>query len=172
MTELEKQKLSKDEFIYWTKWINMRWPNVKANTNEVISLYNDFSIFNDDILGQAAVEQLDEGSEFFSWPKLKKRCKEIYNNKLIDEVSNANTKQAKKELLKDKPGSLKQYLTSQGWNSFEEAIFYTRVRLYRTNNLYNWDMPSMEKYINMDYKTAVENGWKMGMIFNDNKNKA
>jgi hypothetical protein len=72
MTELEKIKLSKDEFIYWTKWINMRWPNVKTSAAEIKSLYNDFSIYNDDILGQAAVEQLDEGSEFFSWPKLKR----------------------------------------------------------------------------------------------------
>ena len=100
MTELEKIKLSKDEFIYWTKWISMRWPSVKTSAAEIKSLYNDFSIYNDDILGQAAVEQLDEGSEFFSWPKLKKRCKEIYNEILIDQVNAAKSKQEKKELLK------------------------------------------------------------------------
>jgi hypothetical protein len=165
MTELEKIKLSKDEFIYWTKWINMRWPNVKTSAAEIKSLYNDFSIYNDDILGQAAVEQLDEGSEFFSWPKLKRRCKEIYNELLIDQVNAAKSKQEKKELLKDRPGTLGAYLASQGWKSFEEAIFYTRVRLYRTNKLYSWDMPSMEKYKDMEYKEAVENGWKMGLMF-------
>jgi len=77
-------------------------------------------------------------------------------------------KQEKKELLKDRPGTLGAYLASQGWKSLEEAIFYTRVRLYRTNSLYSWDMPSMEKYKDMEYKQAIENGWKMGMMFNDN----
>ena len=172
MTEIELKKLNKDEFIYWTNWIGTRWPNAKVNTNQIKSLYTDFSIYTDDILGQAAVEQLDEGGEFFSWPKLKKRCKEIYSDKLIEQINNAKSIKHKKELKKDRPGTLAAYLKSQGWKSFEEAIYYTRIRLYRENKLFAWDMPSMEQYKYMDFKTAKKNGWHMGVFIDDNKNKA
>ena len=68
MSQIQKIKLERKEFIYWANWIAMRWPNAKIDQTQIKSLYHDFSIYTDDILGQAAVEQLDEGSEFFSWP--------------------------------------------------------------------------------------------------------
>ena len=135
MKELTKTKLKREEFIYWANWISTRWPNAKVGSSEIKSLYHDFSIYTDDILGQAAVEQLDEGSEFFSWPKLKKRCKEIYNEALLDSIQKAKTLKEKKELQKNKPGTLQAYLKANGWRTTEEAIFYTRVRLYRQKKL-------------------------------------
>ena len=95
MTELATKTLSKEEFIYWTNWISMRWPSVKNDPNQLKSLYEDFSHFNDEIIGQAAVEQLDQGSEFFSWPKLKKRCKEIYFEELKQRIDQAKTQKHK-----------------------------------------------------------------------------
>jgi len=169
MTQLEIKKLTKDEFIYWSDWIGMRWPSIKNESGSIKSLYNDFSIYNDDILGQAAVEQLDEGNDFFSWPKLKRRCKEIYNDQLKEKVNAARSLEHKKELLKDKPSSFQSYLKANGWSSTDEAIFYTRVRLYKQKKLFHWDMPNMEKYVDMDYKTAKDNGWKQGLIAMEDK---
>ena len=162
MTELATKTLSKEEFIYWTNWISMRWPSVKNDPNQLKSLYEDFSHFNDEIIGQAAVEQLDQGSEFFSWPKLKKRCKEIYFEELKQRIDQAKTQKHKQELIADKPSSFRQYLNQNGWDSADEAIFYTRVRLYRENNLLSWDMPNMQPYVDMDYKSAKDAGWKQG----------
>ncbi len=162
MTELAKRTLSKEEFVYWSNWISMRWPSVKNDPKQLKSLYEDFSHFNDDIIGQAAVEQLDQGSEFFSWPRLKKRCKEIYFEELKQRIDQAKTEKHKQDLMQDKPSSFRQYLNQNGWNSADEAIFYTRVRLYRENKLLSWDMPNMKKFVDMDYKSAKDAGWKQG----------
>ena len=164
MSQIEKIKLERKEFIYWANWIAMRWPNAKIDQTQIKSLYHDFSIYTDDILGQAAVEQLDEGSEFFSWPKLKKRCKEIYNEALLDSIQKAKTLREKKELQRNKPGTLQAYLKTNGWKTTEEAIFYTRVRLYRQKKLFDWDMKNMEDYINCTFEEAKEKGWTIGMF--------
>jgi hypothetical protein len=164
MKELTKTKLEREEFIYWANWISMRWPNAKVGSSEIKSLYHDFSIYNDEIVGQAAVEQLDEGSEFFSWPKLKRRCKEIYNNLLLESIENAKTKKEKQELLRDKPGSLQAYLKQNGWKTIEEAMFYTRIRLFRENKLFEWDKDSMKDYVDLSYEEAKTKGWTLGMF--------
>jgi len=163
MNELDTLKLSKEEFIYWANWINTRWPNIKTDPNTIKSLYTDFSIYPDDILGKAAVEQLDEGSEFFSWSKLRKRCKELYNDYLIEQINETKDKQKIEELKKDRPGTLKAYLKSQGWKNLEEAVFYTSVRLYRQNKLYEPGMRAFKKYKDMNFNEAKEQGWKLGL---------
>jgi len=163
MNELETNKLSKEEFIYWANWISTRWSNVKTDPKSIKSLYADFLVFPDDILGKAAIEQLDLGDEFFSWPKLKKRCKELYNEYLIEKINQTKNKEKIEELQNDKPGSLGAYLKSQGWKSFEEAVFYKTVELYRKKQLYKPGMEAFKKYKDMDYKQARENGWVLGL---------
>lgn len=166
MKELEKNKLTKEEFIYWANWISMRWSNIKADSNTIRSLYNDFSIYNDNILGQAAIEQLDEGGEFFSWPKLKRRCKEIYNGHLIDAVNDARTKQEKELLIKNQGSGLTDYLKSQGWKNIEEAIFYTTKKLYNNGRLYKPGVKAFSKYKDLTYLEAKNKGWKLGLMDN------
>ena len=81
---------------------------------------------------------------------------------LKQKIDQAKTQKHKQELIADKPSSFRQYLNQNGWDSADEAIFYTRVRLYRENNLLSWDMPNMQPYVDMDYKSAKDAGWKQG----------
>jgi hypothetical protein len=43
-------------------------------------------------------------------------------------------------------------------------MFYTRIRLYRENKLFEWDKDSMKDYINLTYEEAKTKGWTLGMF--------
>ena len=76
--------MTKDEFIYWTGWLKVRWPNAQLGEYTVKSLYKDFEIFDDDVFGKVLLDYFDSGNEFLDWSKIKKRCKE-YQTQVFSE---------------------------------------------------------------------------------------
>ena len=51
--------MTKDEFIYWTGWLKIRWPNAQLGEYTVKSLYKDFEIFDDNVFGKVLLDYFD-----------------------------------------------------------------------------------------------------------------
>ena len=52
--------MTKDEFIYWTGWLKVRWPNAQLGEYTIKSLYKDFEIFDDDVFGKVLLDYFDK----------------------------------------------------------------------------------------------------------------
>ena len=75
--------MTKDEFIYWTGWLKVRWPNAQLGEYTVKSLYKDFEIFDDDVFGKVLLDYFDSGNEFLDWSKIKKGAKNTRHRSLV-----------------------------------------------------------------------------------------
>ena len=62
------------------------------------------------------------------------------------------------------PKHFDRYIKTQGWNSLEEAIFYTSKRLYKMGQLYKPTQEAFAKYADLDFNEATEQGWKLGLV--------
>ena len=51
--------MQKNEYLYWVEWIKIRWPNTKMVEKSIISLYEDFQIYSDDVFGKCMLEYFD-----------------------------------------------------------------------------------------------------------------
>jgi len=155
--------MNKNEFAYWIEWIKVRWPNSKIDATKMQSLYLDFSNFSDEIFGQAVLEQYDGGEEFFSFPTIKKRCKQLYIDEIQDKLHKKALASKSEEAKADKPSSLRAYLAMEGWKTLEEAVFYTTVRLYREKKLLDWQYADFKRFTKMSFKEAKDVGWRFGL---------
>tara|TARA_R100000734_G_C3292009_1_gene83723 strand:+ start:208 stop:690 length:483 start_codon:yes stop_codon:yes gene_type:complete len=155
--------MQKNEYLYWVSWIKVRWPNAKLVEESIKSLYKDFEIYSDDVFGKCMIEYFDQGHEFINWSDIKKRCRELQVEEFTEKATQIALNKKNKELEADKPTGLGSYLKTQGWNSLEEAIFYTSKRLYKLNQLYKPSMEAFKQYKDMDFTQAKENGFRLGL---------
>jgi len=148
--------MTKEQFEHWVQYIQLRWGK-KYSKHEISSLYDDYKDFSDEAVGKAVIEQYSADTEYFSWSKLKNRSREIHYDNLR-EIQDNNFIAGILENPKNKSG-LDDYLKSQGWKSFDEAVFYTTQRLFRTKKLYKPGVEAFKRFKDMDYTAAKEAGW-------------
>lgn len=155
--------MEKNEYLYWVEWIKVRWPNTKLLEQSIKNLYDDFKIYSDEVFGKCMIEYFDQGNEFINWSAIKKRCKELQIEEYSNKAQQIALESKNKDLEEDKPTGLMSYIKSQGWNSLEEAVFYTSKRLYRMNQLYKPSKEAFAKYHDMEYKEAKDQGFRLGL---------
>ena len=162
--------MQKSEFIYWTNWLKVRWPNANLGEFQIKSLYDDFKIYEDNVFGQVLLDYFESGNEFLDWSKIKKRCKEFQISAFEKQTQFIREHKALESQKADPPSTLKLYLKQKGYESFAEAVFYKSKDLYKVG-FRDWQRKLFEPYINMTYNEAVENGWRYGLgtFTNDRK---
>ena len=125
--------------------------------------YN-FEIYSDEVFGKTLLEYFDQGNEFLNWSDIKKRCRELQIEEFSQHAHKKALEKKSKEYEQDRPTGLGNYLKTQGWNSLEEAIFYTSKRLYKMGQLYKPTQEAFAKYADLDFNEATEQGWKLGLV--------
>ena len=155
--------MTKDEFIYWTGWLKVRWPNAQLGEFTVKSLYKDFEIFDDNVFGKVLLDYFDSGNEFLDWSKIKKRCKEYQTQVFSDKAQQIREQKSLEDKAVDPPSSLQSYLKMLGYKTFAEAVFYKTKDLYKYGGLRDWQRKLFEPYRKLSYDEAKTKGWRYGI---------
>ena len=164
--------MQKNEFIYWTNWLKIRWPNAKLNEFEIKSLFDDFKIYDDEVFGKVLLDYFESGNEFLDWSKIKKLCKEFQIQSFRDKSQLLNEQKQLESKKADPPSSLQSYLKMLGYKTFAEAVFYKTQDLYKFGGLRDWQREIFKPYVGLTYQVATEKGWRygLGIKLNDRRN--
>ncbi len=155
--------MDKKQFLYWCQWLKIRWPNAKLDDLTVKSLFEDFKIYDDDVFGGVLLGYFDSGNDFLDWSKLKKLCREAQVEQVATQVQQKKLAAQEEEQKVDPPSSLETYLEMNGYKSFAEAVFYKTQNLYKYNKIRDWQKELFKPYVNMNYESAIEKGWRFGI---------
>ena len=109
--------MQKDEFIYWTSWLKVRWPNAQLGEYTVKSLYDDFQIYDDDVFGKVLLDYFESGNEFLDWSKIKRLCKEFQTQSFSQKAQTIREQKALEDKKQDPPSSLQSYLKMLGYKT-------------------------------------------------------
>lgn len=141
------EKLTKQEWITIVQWLKLRFTSLKWSDNDIRSLYDDFKMYDGELVWEACNLLYDNNTEFMSASKLKSLVHELFIN---------TPKQDEKllpmgEVMRRNKGGLIEYLKANGYESFAHAVWDATVKRHKSGNI-----PKYERHLKID----VDEPWE------------
>lgn len=133
------ERLNKKEWVTIVQWLKLRFSTIKWNDAEIRALYEDFKMYDADLIWSVVNMAYENNTEFFNASKMKSMCKEqaVQNNNYPALTMG--------EVMQKNAGGLIEYLEMNNYDSFAHAVWDAKMKRLRSGGALkhedtNWDL--------------------------------
>lgn len=157
------ERLNKKEWVTVVQWLKLRFSTIKWNDAEIRALYEDFKMYDADLIWSVCNMAYENNTEFFNASKFKAMCKEqavVQNNTpalTMGEVMNANS------------GGLVEFLEQNGYESFAHAVWHAFIKRLRSGGALktdptDWDLEQPWEEAKERWLQTFRPEWKLDFL--------
>ena len=157
------ERLNKKEWVTVVQWLKLRFSAIKWNDAEIRALYEDFKMYDADLIWAVVNMAYENNTDFFNASKMKAMCKE-------HETHHSNVPELTMgEVMQKNSGGLIEYLEVNQYESFAHAVWHAFIKRLRSGGALktdptDWDLEQSWEEAKPRWLATFKPEWKLSVL--------
>lgn len=155
--------LNKKEWVTIVQWLKLRFSAIKWNDAEIRALYDDFKMYDADLIWTVVNMAYENNTDFFNASKMKAMCKEqAVNNNNFPALTMG-------EVMANNRGGLIEFLEENNYESFAHAVWHAFIKRLRSGGALktdptDWDLEQPWEEAKPRWLASFRPEWKLEVL--------